>query len=252
MPTFHFDPSARLQRFLGRELLADPNLAIVEFVKNSYDAGATDVYIDLIVAGRSKEEQIIRISDNGTGMNVASFERNWMHPGYSYKAYETTTSTASGGAPSRRDQRVPAGEKGLGRLAAGRLGEALRIFTRESPQDQWLHVVFDWSEFKDMDKFLREIPIHYDEQTSPAEPRFQTGTILEITGLSLNWIGRVPGRKVPGRSDVRVGRLRQDLAILIHPLGPAKHDFRVYLASDASELNEYLGLISIDVPEFID
>ncbi len=39
----HLRPSARLQTFLGKELIADPNLAILEFVKNSYDAGADHV-----------------------------------------------------------------------------------------------------------------------------------------------------------------------------------------------------------------
>src|SRR5204863_1300784 len=81
----HFEPSARLQQFLGRELIADPNLAIIEFIKNSYDAGATDVYVDLTVASRTPEEQLIRISDNGTGMTLEEFRENWMHPGFSYK-----------------------------------------------------------------------------------------------------------------------------------------------------------------------
>ena len=49
---FRFRPSARLQRFLGSELIADPNVAIIEFVKNSYDAGAPRLVVVAFSAGR--------------------------------------------------------------------------------------------------------------------------------------------------------------------------------------------------------
>src|SRR4051794_35545361 len=126
MTSFRFRPSARLQRFLGRELIADPNLAIIEFVKNAYDAGAQHVYIDFRLAESDPSELVI--SDDGAGMDEESFERNWMHPGYSQKAtdappgHQVSAATTGG--------RTPVGEKGLGRLAAGRLGERLDVYTR--------------------------------------------------------------------------------------------------------------------------
>jgi DNA mismatch repair ATPase MutL len=52
--TLFFDPSARLQRCLGKELIADPNLTIAEFVKNSYDAGATEVYVEFKLGGHPR------------------------------------------------------------------------------------------------------------------------------------------------------------------------------------------------------
>src|SRR4051794_27081546 len=82
----YFKPAARLQRFLGRELIADPNLAIGEFIKNAYDAGASRVVVEFIVAGRRSFDQIIRIADDGVGMTFAEFRTNWMAPGYSEKA----------------------------------------------------------------------------------------------------------------------------------------------------------------------
>src|SRR5207302_9630977 len=105
MPRLFFEPSARLQKFLGRELIADPNLAIAEFVKNAYDAGATEVYMDFELKGVPKEQQSLTISDNGSGMDFAAFRSNWMRPGFSEKAKPTALE------PSRRLLgRVPVGE----------------------------------------------------------------------------------------------------------------------------------------------
>ena len=109
-----------MQRFLGKELIADPNLAVIEFIKNSYDAHASVVYVDLKLTPASKAIHEITISDDGTGMDLDSFKENWMKPGFSYKAEARED---SGG-------RIPVGEKGLGRLSAGRLGDRLHIFTR--------------------------------------------------------------------------------------------------------------------------
>ena len=63
-------PSARLQRFLGRELIADPNLAVIEFVKNAYDAGASRVLIDFRLGGATRQ---LIVSDDGIGMDVQAF-----------------------------------------------------------------------------------------------------------------------------------------------------------------------------------
>src|SRR5438105_782753 len=86
LPRFYFEPSARLQRFLGRELISDPNLAVAEFIKNAYDAGATEVYVDFTLKGIPKESHVLTISDSGKGMDVQAFKENWMRPGYSEKA----------------------------------------------------------------------------------------------------------------------------------------------------------------------
>ena len=243
MGILHFEPSARLQQFLGRELIADPNLAIAEFIKNSYSTGATDVYVEFHVADLRPPEQLIRISDNGTGMNLDDFKANWMHPGFSYKVNAVPSQDAAPRADTpqaRRDARIPIGEKGIGRLAAGRLGERLHVFTKRRRRDPWLHVSFDWRAFMDMDMALSKVPIRYDFETEPDDARFDAGTIIQIEELTVNWAGRVPGRKSAGRSDSRVGRLRQDLEILILPLEPLGEDFRVLLASDSSEHGAFL------------
>lgn len=254
MPHLYFEPSARLQRFLGRELISDPNLAIVEFVKNAYDGGAREVVVEFLLARRTKESQAITISDDGVGMTLDDFKQHWMHPGFSYKAGKQTARSTKRRtqAAERQANRVPVGEKGLGRLAAGRLGEHMEVFTRPSANDPWLHVSVDWADFDDMSQALNKVPIAYELLNDWDEGRFSTGTIVKIRNLSLDWSGMVPGRKVAGRSDLRIGRLRQDLEILVAPLAtPSPTDFQVVLEADQPVKN-FLGPVTRDQPAFID
>jgi len=228
MGKFYFKPSARLQRYLGNELIADPILAVLEFVKNAYDAGAENVYISFEFPSTGPSR--LTIADDGEGMDEASFERNWMHPGYSEKSPDAKKSRAQRGLRGR----VPVGEKGLGRLAAGRLGRELEVFTRRTSALSWLHTTFPWSKFDDMTKALDKIPIAYDLHTPPPpEPVINTGTVLVIRDLLQDWTGRVRGRPLPGRSRTKLGRLKQDLGLLIRPIQPSDTPFTIHLDSES-------------------
>jgi signal transduction histidine kinase len=239
---FYFRPAARLQRFLGRELIADANLAIIEFVKTAYDAGATDVHI---LFGLREDPTSLIVADNGVGMDEESFEDNWMHPGFSSKADGAPQPTGPSNAARRRqNQRVPVGEKGIGRLAAGRLGERLDVFTRASSSAPWLHVAFDWSEFESMSKPLDEVPIEYDFDTEPEDPPFKSGTLLLIEDLSIIWEEKLRGRPVRGRKTTRLGRLKQDLQFLIRPMKALNQDFTILLDSDMIRDTDDIGTIT--------
>ena len=239
---FRFRPSARLQRFLGSELIADPNLAVIEFVKNAYDAGAKRVVIAFRLAEALPTQLII--ADDGVGMDEESFERNWMHPGYSEKAPDAPpgkriSTSITGG-------RVPAGEKGLGRLAAGRLGDRLEVFTRQRVRDAWLHVDFEWAEFNDMTRMMDEVRIPYDYETDPEEDLANRGTIVVISGLKQGWDERVRGRPAAGRSRTKLGRLKQDLQLLLRPLAATDRDFEIELDSDSFLDETDIGTITAD------
>ncbi len=238
---FYFKPSARLQRYLGRELIADPNLAILEFVKNAYDAGASNVYIHFHFP--KSGESTLLIADDGEGMNEKTFEQNWMHPGYSEKSADSKESRSRRSGQGGTTARVPVGEKGLGRLAAGRLGSSLEVFTRRSVRQNWLHVSFDWAEFDNMYKLMDEVGIPFDD-AAPSEPLVSRGTILVISDLSLNWSGRIVGRPQPGRSRTRLGRLKQDLELLVRPLAPTAAEFTIYLDSNSYLSPNDIGTIT--------
>jgi signal transduction histidine kinase len=229
---FHFRPSARLQRFLGRELIADPNVAIIEFVKNSYDAGAAHVLVEFALEASPTS---LTIADDGVGMTERQFEENWMHPGFSQKERRTRPDKASSHATpaqAREAARVPVGEKGIGRLAAGRLGELLDVFTRRATNQPWLHVHFCWADFDDMNIALDEVPIRHDHDTPPPLTPYQTGTIVVISDLAQKWEERIRGRALRGRRRTKLGRLKQDLEFLVRPLGAQQQDFTIELVSD--------------------
>ena len=238
-----FRPSARLQRFLGTELIADPNVAIIEFVKNSYDAGASHVLIQFELLG---DPTRLLIADDGIGMNLASFEENWMHPGFSHKADDAPPAKMPRGTPAekRRASREAVGEKGIGRLAAGRLGERLQVFTRERSADPWLHVDFVWSRFDDMTVPLDSVGIPYDFVTPQPTDCPPTGTVVVIHGLTQRWDQRVRGRAVRGRRTTRLGRLKQDLQYLVRPMGPTQAEFEITLESDVVLDREDMGKVT--------
>jgi signal transduction histidine kinase len=239
--SLRFKASARLQSILSRELVADSNVALLEFVKNGYDAAANKVVVQFEL-GDHPRESAIWIADNGDGMDLPAFERDWMRPGYSKKA---TYDPPPG-------KRVPVGEKGLGRLAAGRLGGTLDVFTRPTARVNWLHAHFRWSDFDDMNRDLDEVKIAIDDEHEPAVTAATTGTVICISDLHLNWNARVPGRKVPGRSDTRLGRLRQDLEVLLLPLTVTDDDFEITLEHNSSLSEDKPGRVEPPVLEALD
>lgn len=221
-----FKPSARLQFILAEELVSDPNVAVLEFIKNAYDADAIDVLIEFEL-NRIRHDSRLIIADNGQGMDHDEFERNWMHPGYSAKV--------NAGRTSRK--RVPVGEKGLGRMAAGRLGATLDVYTRRSAKEKWHHAHFRWADFDDMNLDITDVKIPWDDETEPPVEGLESGTVIEIHGLKMKWDARVPGRKVKGRATTRLGRLRQDLEVLLLPLTAGGQEFQIRL-EHSSELPE--------------
>lgn len=236
-------PSARLQRFLGRELIGDPNLALLEFVKNSYDAGASSVIVDFQF---TTSPSSLVIADNGIGMNEESFRFNWLRPGFSQKSSEYRNDgprISPEREPVRHaSDREPAGEKGLGRLAAGRIGDIMIVWSRMHETDQWLKVTFDWSTFDNMYVAMDEIDIPFEHVDDGPRDAFAYGTVVEILGLRQTWVGRVPGRPAKGRPRTRLGRLRQDLGFLTRASSKSRH-FDILLNSDSVAAPADVGII---------
>ena len=170
-----------------------------------------------------------------------------MHPGFSQKSPDAPAplrETLSTAAAQREAGRIPSGEKGIGRLAAGRLGQSLEVFTRKQKNSPWLHVFFDWHSFDDMTRHLQDVEISYDFETKPDSPPVQSGTVLVIRNLSQRWDTWVPGRSVAGRSKTRLGRLKQDLELLVRPLTASSDvEFTIHMNSDEFLEEKDVGLI---------
>ena len=136
MNTAHLRFSTEIVRRLGEELNPTLDKGILELVKNAYDADATECRVELRNTDRPGGSIIVE--DNGDGMTADEIADGWLVLGRSSKA------------PTQRTRlgRVPAGSKGLGRLAALRMGRTASLSTVSRQQLDFLHeLVIDWSVF---------------------------------------------------------------------------------------------------------
>ena len=168
-----FRPRARLIRLIGKELISDEPVALVELVKNSYDADAENVEISF---ARSDTDGPVRIvvTDDGHGMDLKTVLGDWLEPGTSSKK---RSRRSPGG-------RVLQGEKGIGRFAAARLGDSLLLETKRTGTSELVTVLLEWGTFDD-DSYLDAIQVEYEVNDCPDDP---DGTRLTIEGApSRNW-----------------------------------------------------------------
>lgn len=123
---------------LGEELVPDVDQGIIELVKNAYDADATRCTVALVASNH--EHGSILIEDTGNGMSGDAVRQGWLVIGRSGKKTKTLTP---------RFGRTPVGDKGLGRLAALRLGRRVSLKTRPREEPGVEHsLVLDWDAFE--------------------------------------------------------------------------------------------------------
>jgi len=143
-------PRARLISLIGEELISDEPVAVVELVKNAYDADATRV--EVAFSGKNAADpDTLRIADNGVGMSLETVLEGWLEPG-------TVTKRRAERSPGGRPYQ---GAKGIGRFAAARLAESLWMETRQRGAATGVRVLLDWGRFHD-ESYLDEIEVHYD------------------------------------------------------------------------------------------
>ncbi len=204
---------------LGEQLLPAPDLAIAELVKNAYDADAT--FCNISVTGSQSRTQLIRVSDDGIGMDVEAIRRSFLLIGSSNKSKTKITDGHS---------RIPLGEKGLGRIAALRIGRKATVVTRpESEPGIQYSIEFNWDAI-DRAKSLGKVKLSINRSVTDAE----AGTEIEITRLRVGL----------GIDEVRT--LAERLALLQGPFDRAR-DFKVNVAHP-----RYIGLISETGKKFLD
>lgn len=153
-----FRPRARIMRTLGDELISSGTVAILELVKNAYDADATRVlvrFIEPLETGKGS----IEVIDNGHGMALTTIQTTWMEP---------ATLIKKRCSKSEGKQRRVLGEKGIGRFAASKLADYLEVTTRRAGVVSEVRALFDWSQFDDQDKYLDQVEALWEE-TEPSE-----------------------------------------------------------------------------------
>lgn len=206
---------------LGRGSIKDYSTAILELIKNSYDAGASLVDIEIINNHINPHASYIRIADNGCGMTEEDIDNYWLRVGYSEKRNEKFI-----------NNRRKTGEKGIGRLSADRLGSILEMRSR-TPYDGDKCIIIDWDSFNEMGRNIEEIQFDYFDHNvriklpklkgSDEEPK--SGTELIIKNLRQSWI----------RQDI--DDLYKQLSMFISPFDDVS-DFNIQLLSNLNEKNE--------------
>lgn len=186
-----FRPSARLLSTIGEDIIKDIHAAIVELVKNAYDADATKVEIKF----RSTVEQsiFIQVFDNGHGMTEEVVKDKWLVPSTGDKFIRKVSPKG----------RIMQGRKGIGRFATAILGEKLTLETVANRFKTKL--IINWDDFSD-DKFLDEIKIE-----------MISSVVSEESGTNFNIVGSK--EKLFQWNDYEIEYLIKELRKLLTPIG---------------------------------
>lgn len=185
----HFKFSPNILNRLGEELIPNPDQGIIELVKNSYDADATECTVELVNTHTTGGSIIL--SDNGVGMDLAAISDGWLVLGRSKKAAREPTALG----------RLPVGDKGLGRLAALRQGSQVHLKTRPKNEPGIEYsLTINWRDFEQA--YVVE-DITFDVQKSSTDR--EQGTNIIIRDLNVKF----------GRREIK--RLARELLLLADP-----------------------------------
>ena len=210
----HIRPYARLLTMLGDQLIRNERIALIELIKNAYDADADWVDVrfenfntDLTVTNTSS----IVVVDNGCGMTLRDIQEAWMNPAtprkFNQKRYGSSSTPLKG--------RVIQGEKGIGRFAVLKLGNTVAVTTKTKESTFESVLWYDFTKFDNdftienseaKEIFLDEIEINYSESSPPKVINTPCGTTIDIQNLKGNWNQRI------------IENLCQDVSTLTDPI----------------------------------
>ena len=207
---------------LGEELNPNPDQGVIELVRNAYDADASTCRIVLTQA--DKVGGSIRITDDGVGMSQSEIVNGWLILGKSGKQTERFTKAG----------RKVVGNKGLGRLAALRLGHVAILETKTPSSQTRLRLRLDWDVFDKAD-VVEEVPLQISEsevQTS------LSGTVITIQNL----------RQAFSHNEVK--RLARSLVLLADPFGDQAAFTPILVAPEFKDLERLVKRAYFDQAEF--
>ena len=203
-------PRARIVRTIGDQLISGPEAALIELVKNAFDADSPSVHISITPPADgiwTEPSGTIVVSDTGHGMSATDLLEKWFEPATSDKIERRTSPNS----------RVMLGAKGVGRFATARLGTLLHLRTAMKVPGRRLEVSeidVDWSLF-DKTKYLDQIDIGI--ATRPGERGEASGVVLEIQALRDHWTQK------------QLELLVRELRRLASPVKARDDEFRIFL-----------------------
>ena len=230
-------PYARLLTMLSEQLIKNERVALLELIKNAYDADANWVRVcfDSFNEDMSaNNDSRIIVEDDGQGMNPAEIRESWMNPANPQKYIRKR----KGNRTTSGKKRIVQGEKGIGRFALLKLGSYITVTTRTRDTDFESVLVHDFTEYdsefteeqsESKDIFLDEIRVLYSESSPPQTIQQTHGTKIEICKTKGVW------------SMKAVSRLVKDLSALTDPISKiAKHEtadeFQIIIECNGKQL----------------
>lgn len=201
-------PYARLLTMLGDQLIKNEQIAVLELIKNAYDADADWVKLSFVgfsPNGAVLKDSKIVIEDNGIGMSKDIIQNAWMSPATANKSSKDGEVKLT-----KEKKRIIQGEKGIGRYAMLKLGSIINMITRPEECADEYSVRLDFSSFDENYSSIGPDPrnLYLDELSfdlqvsSPKEfvdrsvsigrkifegSKNAHGTRLEISGLKGRW-----------------------------------------------------------------
>ena len=160
---------------LGADLVTNDVVAVIELVKNSYDALARHVQVNF--QEHKDGTPYLDIVDDGLGMTREVIEQSWCTVATPHKTMHQSVKKGN------RVRRV-VGSKGLGRLSAARLGNRLVMIT-QAPQSPCWEVTVNWPQLAAGDDISLST-VTCRERTEPS-PFVESGTNIRILELREKW-----------------------------------------------------------------
>lgn len=232
-----FNVDAYTARLIGRENVSKLEGAVLEIVKNAYDADAKTFCLYY-----SKVANCIYILDNGTGMKEDVIRTHWMTIGNSSKK-ETYLSAG---------KRVQTGAKGIGRFALDRISDKCNMLTiSEAGGLEW---IVDWDEFSGRKRISDVKALLYDTDTKLLDyvniDQWKNTAVAQVVKqCSFDGYGTVFCLK--GLHDVwdekTMSRLRNHLENLLPP--DIVDDFRILFFDDTTEADD-AEIISANIDSY--
>ena len=162
--SYKIRPAGSHLRTIGSDLIQDAYAAVIELVKNAYDADSPNVNISFTKDANQKYS--VCIEDHGHGMTRDVVIKKWLVPSTNDKLLRKTSPAG----------RIMQGRKGVGRYASSILGKDLLLETITETGEKTT-VYIEWDLFNKAE-YLDEVEILI-ETTQVKEPK---GTKLTITG----------------------------------------------------------------------
>ena len=210
MTSEHLRFSPDILRRLGEELVPQIEQGIVELVRNSYDADAVNCRV--AIENVDEPGGTLRIEDDGVGMDEEAIRSGWLILGRSNKPGRSLTPLG----------RRPVGEKGLGRLAALRMGRQVTLSTRPASKPLTEYkLVIDWSKY-DAIAVVEDVDLEIVEGPTQKPP----GTSIEVAELHVTF----------GRREVE--RLARALLLLADPFDNSQGFHPMLFSPEFSDLEQ--------------